>query len=91
MHLLFRAGGYPAQEALWAFVSQDVLRFHTPGEDEWVRMRALMDEYRDTPMDLADASVVAAAEALGVRRVFTLDTHFYFYRLNGTDSFEVVP
>jgi hypothetical protein len=31
-----------------------------------------MDAYRDHPMDLADASVIASAETLGTRRVFTL-------------------
>ena len=33
----------------------------------------LMESYADRPMDLADASMVAAAEALGTRRVFTID------------------
>ena len=32
-----------------------------------------MSRYADHPMDLADASLVAAAETLGIRRVFTLD------------------
>jgi predicted nucleic acid-binding protein len=33
----------------------------------------LMEVYRDHPMDLADASLIAAAEALGTRKVFTID------------------
>jgi len=33
----------------------------------------LMDRYSDHPMDLADASLVAAAEALRSTTVFTLD------------------
>ncbi len=52
-------------------------------------MRDLMATYRDAPMDLADASVVAAAEALSVRRVFTFDSHFYAYRLANGDVLEV--
>jgi hypothetical protein len=40
-----------------------------------------MEEYSDHPMDLADASLVAAAEALRVTRVFTLDrSDFSAYR-----------
>lgn len=39
----------------------------------------------------ADASLVAAAEALGMRRIFTLDSNFYVYRLHGTEAFEVIP
>lgn len=33
----------------------------------------LMELYADHPMDLADASLITAAEALGTRRVFTID------------------
>jgi len=50
-----------------------------------------MQQYRDTPMDIADAALVAAAEALGEKRVFTLDSDFYVYQRNGKEPFEVVP
>ena len=33
----------------------------------------LMEIYADHPMDLADASIVASAELLGTRKVFTVD------------------
>ena len=55
------------------------------------RMVELMETYRDRPMDLADASVVAAAEHLGMRRVFALDRDFYIYRLADGSTLEVVP
>lgn len=54
-------------------------------------MHALMVRYQDTPMDLADAYLVAAAEVLGVRQVFTLDSDFHIYRLPGNEAFEVLP
>ena len=42
----------------------------------------LMEQYRDQPMDLADASLVALAEAIPTRQVFTLDRKdFSVYRL----------
>ena len=47
-------------------------------------MRAfeLMEQYRNHPMDLADASLVVAAETLGTTKVFTLDrTDFRAYRI----------
>ena len=50
-----------------------------------------MGKYRDKPMDLADASIAAAAEQLGTRRVFTLDSDFRVYRLADGSSFEIVP
>lgn len=42
----------------------------------------LMESYADHPMDLADASLVVAAEVLGATRVFTIDRgHFTRYRV----------
>ena len=42
----------------------------------------LMELYADHPMDLANASLVTAAEALGTRRVFTIDRKdFETYRV----------
>jgi hypothetical protein len=72
MYLLWREGGPVAQEALWSYLDDGLVVLHTPERDEWVRMRELMQEYRDTPMDLADASVVVAAERLDCRQVFRI-------------------
>lgn len=91
MYLLRRAGGIPAQEELWGYLTDGLVVLHAPAAQEWERMRELMKQYSDTPMDLADASVVAAAESLGLDRVFTLDGHFHAYRINGKFPFEVVP
>jgi predicted nucleic acid-binding protein len=42
----------------------------------------LMERYSDRPMDLADASLVVAAEELGTRAIFTFDRNdFEAYRL----------
>ena len=42
----------------------------------------LMETYADHPMDLADASLVVAAEALSTLKVFTIDRHdFATYRV----------
>lgn len=91
MYLLGRDLGYPAQEELLAYVSDRLLRIHFQTEDDCDRMRTLMKTYWDAPMDLADASLVVAAETLGLRRVFTLDRHFYAYRLADGSALEVVP
>ena len=42
-------------------------------------------------MDLADASLVAMAEVLNQRQIFTLDQDFYIYRLWGNQAFEIRP
>lgn len=42
----------------------------------------LMVQYANVPMDLADAALVAAAERVGARKVFTIDrTDFGIYRI----------
>ena len=47
-----------------------------------IRAFELMEHYADHAMDLADASLVTAAEALGARQIFTLDRRdFGAYRV----------
>jgi uncharacterized protein len=91
MYLLFRAGGHPAQAALWRLYSSGRLRLHDLTSVEIGEMAGLMDTYRDMPMDLADASIVAAASALGFRRLFTLDADFRVYRLRDGSVMDLVP
>ncbi len=50
-----------------------------------------MERYSDTPMDVADASLVSLAELSGLRRILTLDSDFQVYRINGRDAFEMIP
>lgn len=90
MYLLAR-GGWRAQDTLWGYVADGLLRLHVPLPSEWQRMRTLMRDYRDAPMDLADASLVAASETLNQRRVFTIDRHFYAYRQQQEQAFDVIP
>ena len=68
-----------------------MLQIHLSEESEQRRMRQLMDQYSDTPMDLADASLVVTAEILRLSCIFTLDSDFYVYRINGVEAFTVVP
>lgn len=91
MHLLWRDGGYRYQAALWDMYRDGRLVLHEPTPAEIFRMTQLMEQYRDLPMDLGDASLVAAAERLGLQRVFTVDRQFYIYRLENGDALEVVP
>ena len=91
MHLLWRDGGYRYQAALWNMYRDGRLVLHEPKPAEILRMAQLMEQYRDLPMDLADASLVATAEGLGLRSVFTVDRQFYVYRLEDGAALEVVP
>jgi predicted nucleic acid-binding protein len=90
MYLVGEAAGHRAQEALWGYVDDDLVRLHDLGLAERHRMLVLMQKYYDTPMDLADASLVAVAEILDLRRVLTMDSDFYVYRLADGDAMEVI-
>ena len=55
-------------------------------------MGALMEKYKDRPMDLADASLVVLAEGRGLRDVFTLDrADFQVYRIHTRQTFRIWP
>lgn len=76
------------------FVAGGAVTVWHPEASDLSRALDLMKKYQDVPMDLADASLVVAAEALRTRRVFSLDRrHFAVYRLrwgNGSVAFELV-
>lgn len=56
------------------------------------RVATLMREYTDAPIGFVDASVVAIAERMGVRRVYTLDQrHFGMIRPAHLERFELMP
>lgn len=91
MYLLGRRGGYPLQKTLWKLWQGGRLRILEMTEAEIGRAAALMEKYNDTPMDLGDASLVAVAESRSLRQVFTLDRHFWGYRLADGSTLEPVP
>lgn len=91
MYLLGDRVGYAGQAALWAMFNDGSLTLRDPGPGEAARMAALMRTYQNLPMDLADASLVSAAEATGERQVFTFDKHFRVYVLADGSSLNVMP
>ena len=57
-----------------------------------LRIAELVARYHDLPLGSVDASVVAAAERLGVTTIATTDRrHFAVVRPAHTDAFELVP
>lgn len=55
------------------------------------RALELMDRYADHPMDLADASLITAAEFLRTRKIFTVDRNdFSTYRIQQGHRHEAV-
>jgi uncharacterized protein len=59
---------------------------------DWLRIAELVATYRDLPLGTVDASVVAAAERLGVTDIATVDRrHFAVVRPAHTDAFALLP
>jgi uncharacterized protein len=91
MHLLHRAAGPRGQHLLWDMVARDVIDVRDLDKEGLHRTGVLMQRYEDTPMDLADATLVTLAEREGVGSVLTLDGHFHAYRWRDRHPFEVIP
>lgn len=77
------------------FIAKNALSVWFFEQTSLIRAFELMELYADRPMDLADASLVTAAEALDTRTIFTIDRNdFETYRARrGHRHFalEVIP
>lgn len=74
-------GSYGA-DRLRDFLVREGLSVWFMGQADLRRAFALMEQYADHPMDLADASLIVAAEVLRTRKIFTIDRHdFATYRI----------
>ena len=82
------------REAMQVFM-QDLARgaftYAPPTVGQLARAMAVDDRFADLDLGLVDASIVALAESLGVRRLATRDVrHFAAVRLRGGQGFELV-
>lgn len=91
MYLLGRAGGYSFQAALWRVRAEGDLVLHDMSAAEIDRAESLMRTYADSPMDLADASLLAAAEELRATTLLTVDGHFRYFRMRDGSVLNLVP
>lgn len=90
MYLLGSRVGWPGRQALWELVERGVLRVIAEAGD-WVQVARLMAKYRDTPMALADAQLIALADELEGPPIFTFDSDFTIYRLRTGAAPEMLP
>jgi predicted nucleic acid-binding protein len=59
---------------------------------DWLRIAELVSQYRDLPLGTVDASVVTAAERLGIVEVATVDhRHFGVVRPRHVAGFALLP
>jgi len=90
MYLLHGLGSYRYQNRLWRTYRDGRLVILDITAIEVQRMDALMLQYQNVPMDFADASLIAVAESRGFRRLFTIDSDFYIYRLLDGSTLEIL-
>jgi predicted nucleic acid-binding protein len=89
MHLL--AETPRATDVLCDMVSDEALVLLNLDAADMARVKALMQKYRDLPMDFADAALVRVAERERISRILTLDRHFRIYQLPRRARFAVLP
>ena len=90
MHLVSAAQAGP--RLLAQFVQASGLTVHDPCQapEQW-EAAALMEKYRNLPMDFADATLVLLSEALEVQEILTLDRRgFTVYRTRPGKPFVLV-
>ena len=90
MYLALHRGGWTTQQQISKLLLNQLVQVFQIQVEDYERLFALMSQYRDRPMDLADATLVITAEKTGIKRILTLDTDFLFYRISDRDSFDVV-
>ena len=69
-----------AQVDFLRWISSDGLEFFDIDSESLSRIIDLMGKYKDRPMDLADASLVVAAERLSLFEIISIDSDFDIYR-----------
>jgi predicted nucleic acid-binding protein len=91
---LFHLVGDNSREvrAAWKFVRSGALTISPVINDDLPALDALMHQYRDRPMDFADATLVHIAQRESLTLILTIDRNdFETYRIKGRQRFRIVP
>jgi len=91
-YFIRRRVGSAAARALVADAVAGALSYHALEGPDLARAQAVLEAHRGLELGLADASIVAVAERLGVATVFTFD-HRDFRRVRPAhmEAFDLVP
>ncbi|MDX1359354.1 MAG: PIN domain-containing protein [Clostridia bacterium] len=69
-----------AQTDFLKWIGLGAVKLHEISNLSIERIIELINKYDDVPMDMADASLVVAAEETGVKEVISIDSDFNIYR-----------
>lgn len=90
---MYLLGSLPqAQNAVWEMIARRTVEILPLGLGDVPRIRDLMHQYANRPMDLADAALITVGEREGTRQFFTVDRKdFAVYRLHGKIKPSILP
>lgn len=76
----------------WNFIRSGGILLQPTNDSDLPRLRALMAQYADRPMDFADATLVHLAERESLSLILSVDhDDFETYRLPGRKKFTILP
>ncbi len=91
-HFLGTRLGAEAETRFLADLGAGLLTVEPVHANDWLRMAELVWRYRNLPLGTVDASLVTAAERLGLVSIATLDRrHFTVVRPKHTAAFDLLP
>jgi uncharacterized protein len=80
------------QAAVWELFRTESVTLLPVDDEDLPNLEALMNRYRDRPMDFADATLVHLARRENLETVFTIDhDDFETYRIEGKRRFQILP
>lgn len=89
-HMIERRAGTRAEVRFLADVASGEFVVDPVHPADWERIAELVAQYHDLGLGTVDASIVAAAERLGISRIATLDRrHFTVVRTRHAAAFEL--
>lgn len=84
--------GAQAEQAFAHSLQEGELLVEPVEPTDWARIAELLDDYRDLPLGIVEASVVAACERLGATTLATLDRrHFSVVRPRHCEALTLLP
>ena len=76
----------------WRFVLCGAIAVHSIDDSDLPALHALMSQYKDRPMDFADATLVHLAARESLSLILTVDhDDFETYRIAGRKRFTILP
>ncbi len=76
----------------WNFVLSGAIKVYNTDHSDLPAIRGLMHQYRDRPMDFADATLVHLAARESLSLILTVDhDDFETYRIGGRKRFTILP